>query len=109
MTLAMPGVRRVTLAYIVYFTSLGASFPYLPVFYRQSLHLDLAAVGSIAAAQAAMSLLAAPLWGGLADRFPRSPLTHPVAAFVAAAGAAVLLSLAVWFGSTRLIDNEPLG
>jgi PPP family 3-phenylpropionic acid transporter len=87
----MPAFRRVALAYIVYYTAVGASFPYLPVFYRASLHLDLGAVGAITAVQAATSLVAAPLWGGLVDRFPRSRLTHPAAAVLAAAGAAILV------------------
>ncbi len=81
---------RVTFAYAAYFSGIGASFPYLPVFFL-SLGLSLDAVGAIAALQAATQLLAAPVWGGLADRFPRSRLTHPAAALLAAGGAAILV------------------
>ncbi|MFI5225319.1 MAG: MFS transporter [Candidatus Limnocylindrales bacterium] len=81
---------RVTFAYVAYFSGIGASFPYLPVFFL-SLGLSLDAVGAIAALQAATQLLAAPMWGGLADRFPRSRLTHPAAALLAASGAAILV------------------
>jgi MFS transporter, PPP family, 3-phenylpropionic acid transporter len=81
---------RVTFAYVAYFSGIGASFPYLPVFFL-SLGLSLDAVGAIAALQAATQLLAAPVWGGLADRFPRSRLTHPAAPLLAAAGAAILV------------------
>ena len=64
-------MRRVTLAYVVYFAAIGAGFPYLPVYYR-SLGLDLGAVGAVTAVQAATQLVMAPVWGGLADAFPRT-------------------------------------
>lgn len=83
-------MRRLPLAYIVYFSAVGAAFPYLPVFYRD-LGLDLNAIGIIAALQAATQLITAPIWGGLADRFPHSRLTLPAAALFACVGAAVLL------------------
>lgn len=83
-------MRRLPLAYVVYFGAVGAAFPYLPVFYSDlGLNFDL--IGLIASLQAATQLIAAPLWGGLADRFPRSRLTLPAACLFAAAGAAVLL------------------
>ena len=83
-------MRRLPLAYVVYFSAVGAAFPYLPVFYRD-LGLDLNAIGVIAALQAATQLVTAPIWGGLADRFPHSRLTLPAAALFASVGAAVLL------------------
>jgi MFS transporter, PPP family, 3-phenylpropionic acid transporter len=82
--------RRLSFAYIVYFSAIGAAFPYLPVFYHD-LGLDFDAIGLVAALQAATQLVTAPIWGGLADRFPHSRLTLPAAALFAAAGAAVLL------------------
>ena len=82
-------MRRLPLAYIVYFGAVGAAFPYLPVFYHD-LGLNFDAIGLIASLQAATQLIAAPLWGGLADRFPHSRLTLPAAALFAAVGAAVL-------------------
>jgi PPP family 3-phenylpropionic acid transporter len=83
-------MRRLPLAYLVYFASTGVSFPYLPVFYRD-LGLDFDAIGLIAALQAATQLITSPIWGGLADRFPHSRATLPAAALVASVGAAVLL------------------
>ncbi len=85
----MAAGRRILLAYLVYFTALGAAFPYLPVFYRD-LGLGLAEIGVLTAIQAAVQLVLAPVWGGLADRFPRTRLTLPLAAVVATIGAVVL-------------------
>ncbi len=83
--------RRLPLAYIVYFAAVGAAFPYLPVFYHD-LGLDFDAIGLIAALQAATQLVTAPIWGGLADRFPRSRLALPAAALFAAVGATILVA-----------------
>jgi PPP family 3-phenylpropionic acid transporter len=83
-------MRRLPLAYVVYFGAVGAAFPYLPVFYHD-LGLSFNAIGLIAALQAGTQLVTAPIWGGLADRFPRSRLTLPAAALFAAVGAMVLL------------------
>jgi PPP family 3-phenylpropionic acid transporter len=77
--------RRILLAYLVYFAAIGASFPYLPVFYRD-LGLRLEEIGVLTAIQAATQLLLAPVWGGLVDRFPRLGLTLPLAASVATVG-----------------------
>ena len=46
--------------------------------------------GRLTAIQAAVQLLLAPVWGGLADRFPRTRLTLPLAAVVATVGATIL-------------------
>ncbi len=83
-------MRRLPLAYVVYFGAVGAAFPYLPVYYHD-LGLDFDTIGLIAALQAATQLIAAPVWGGLADRFPHSRLTLPAAALFAWVGAVVLL------------------
>ncbi len=85
----MAAGRRILLAYLVYFAAIGAAFPYLPVFYRD-LGLELAQIGTLTAIQAAVQLLLAPVWGGLADRFPRTRLTLPLAAVVATIGATIL-------------------
>ena len=85
----MPGMaagRRILLAYLVYFAAIGAAFPYLPVFYRD-IGLGLEQIGILTAIQAAIQLLLAPVWGGLADRFPHTRLTLPLAAAVATVGA----------------------
>lgn len=85
----MAAGRRILLAYLIYFAAIGAAFPYLPVFYRD-LGLGLAEIGFLTAIQAAVQLLLAPVWGGLADRFPRTRLTLPLAAAVATVGATIL-------------------
>ncbi len=82
----MDPIRRAALTYAVYFTAIGASWAYLPVYYR-GLGLSLATIGLLAAMSAAIQLLSAPGWGALADRFPGSRLGLPIAALVAAAGA----------------------
>jgi PPP family 3-phenylpropionic acid transporter len=73
----------------VYFTALGASWAYLPVYYRD-LGLGLAAIGLLTAFSAGIQLVASPAWGLLADRYPRSRAGLPVAAVVAAGGSAIL-------------------
>lgn len=80
---------RVTVTYVVYFTAVGASWPYLPVYYR-GLGLDLGTIGVLAALAAALQLVAAPIWGALTDRFSGSRLTLPAASAVASAGALAL-------------------
>lgn len=82
----MAAGRRIFLAYLVYFGAIGASFPYLPVFYRD-LGLSLQEIGLLTAIQAGTQLALGPIWGGLVDRFPRTRLTLPLAAIVATAGA----------------------
>ena len=81
----MAAGRRILLAYLVYFSAIGASFPYLPVFYRD-LGLPLGEIGLLTAIQAATQLVLAPIWGGLVDRFPKVGVTLPLAAAVAAVG-----------------------
>jgi len=85
----MAAGRRILLAYLVYYAAIGVAFPYLPVFYRE-LGLDLTQIGALIAIQAAVQLLLAPVWGGLADRFPRTRLTLPLAVIVATIGATIL-------------------
>ena len=82
-------IRRAALTYAVYFTAIGASFAYLPVYYRD-LGLGLATIGLLSAFSAGIQLVAAPLWGLLSDRYPRSRVGLPVAALVAALGATLL-------------------
>jgi PPP family 3-phenylpropionic acid transporter len=88
----MPGMAaggRILLAYLIYFAAIGAAFPYLPVFYHD-IGLGLEQIGVLTALQAAIQLLLAPVWGGLADRFPHTRLTLPLAAAVATVGATLL-------------------
>lgn len=93
----MAAGRRILLAYLVYFGAIGASFPYLPVFYRD-LGLRLEEIGLLTAVQAATQLALAPIWGGLVDRFPKVGLTLPLAAAVATVGGFILF-LATDFSS----------
>lgn len=80
---------RATLAYVAAFAAVGANFPYLPIHYRE-LGLDLAAIGALSALWAAAALAAAPAWGSVTDRMPRSRVILPLAALLAALAAAGL-------------------
>ena len=85
----MAAGRRILVAYLVYFAAIGAAFPYLPVFFRE-LGLGLGEIGLLAAIQATIYLVLAPVWGGLADRFPHTRVMLPLAATIATVGAAIL-------------------
>ena len=78
------------LSYLALFAAVGASFPYLGVFY-QDRGLDLGQIGLMTALGAAAGLVAAPVWGAMADRFAGSPFIITVAAVVSAAGAVGLV------------------
>jgi PPP family 3-phenylpropionic acid transporter len=90
------------LAYVAMYAAVGASFPYLPVFFGLR-GLELQTIGLLTSLTAAAGLVAAPLWGVVADRFAGSRLTLPGAALLAAVGAwatalapdPVLIALAV--------------
>jgi len=92
-------IRKAALTYAVYFIALGASWAFLPVYYR-SLGLGLETIGLLAAFSAGIQLVAAPLWGLLDDRYPRSRRGLPAAALVAAVGASLL---ALSGGSSALL------
>lgn len=77
------------LSYVALFAAVGASFPYLGVYYQER-GLDLGAIGLLTALGAAASFLGAPIWGALADRYAGSPLVIPVATLVTIAGALML-------------------
>ena len=85
----MAAGRRILLAYLVYYAAIGAAYPYLPVFFLD-LGLRLEQIGLLTATGAAVQLVLSPVWGGLADRFPRTRLTLPLAAAIATLGAAAL-------------------
>ena len=85
----MTPIRKAALTFAVYFVALGASWAFLPVYYR-SLGLSLETIGLLSAFSAGIQLVAAPLWGLLDDRFPRSRRGLPAAALVAAVGASLL-------------------
>lgn len=85
----MGPIGRAAITYAVYYAAVGASWAYLPIYFRD-LGLGLTMIGLLAALSAATQLVAAPGWGALADRFPGSRLGLALAAFVAAVGAAGL-------------------
>ena len=98
-------VLRPAIVYTILFGAQGAYLPYIAV-YLKSTGLDLGAVGALIALFAAVSLVAAPSWGAIADALGdvRAPLL--IAGFLS--GAAVVLlalaagPLAVAFGMTAL-------
>ena len=83
----MPSSPRIAarLSYVALFGAVGASFPYLSVYYQER-GLDLPTIGLLTALGAAAALVAAPLWGAVADRYAGSAFVIPAAALVAAAG-----------------------
>src|SRR5258706_12668518 len=59
-------VVRPAVVYALLFGAQGAYLPYIPI-YLASTGLDLGTVGALIALFAAVSLIAAPSWGALAD------------------------------------------
>src|SRR6185369_11338917 len=86
-------VVRAAIVYALLFGGVGAYMPYIPI-YLASTGLDLGTVGALLALFAAVSLIAAPSWGALADGL--GDVRGPVLAAGLLSGAAVvLLGLAV--------------
>jgi len=90
---APASVVRPAIVYALLFGAQGAFLPYIPL-YLASTGLDLGTVGALIALAAAISLVAAPSWGALADAIGdvRGPVV--VAGFLSGASV-VLLSVAV--------------
>jgi len=87
---ASPSVVRPAIVYALLFGAVAAYAPYISVYLR-STGLDLETVGVLVALQAAVSLVAAPAWGAIADR--RGDVRAPVlVASLIAAAAAILLA-----------------
>ena len=78
------------LSYIASFAAVGAWYPYLGVFYQDT-GFDLATIGLMTALGAAAALVAAPIWGAVADRYAGSPLVISIGALVAVGGAVSLV------------------
>ena len=89
MSLGTPRVAA-RLGYIALYAAVGASFPFLAVFY-DSRGLSIGEIGLLIALAAAAGLVAAPLWGILADRLAGSRSILPFAALLAA-GAGVTVA-----------------
>src|SRR3954449_10798098 len=90
-TVVVGTVVPARLAYIALFVAVGASAPFLPVYY-DSLGVDVRIIPLLGAVMAGAGLFGSPLWGAAADHFPHSRLILPAAALVAAVAAA-----GVWF------------
>lgn len=78
-------MRRSALAYVIIFIGISAYTPYLTLYY-QSLGISLGFIGALTAFTSATALVAAPLWGAIHDRFPRSFVLLPLAGLLAAGG-----------------------
>lgn len=87
--LAVSPVAPAAFAYFVYFTAVGAAWPYLPVYY-QALGFDLRMIGALTALAAATQLVSAPIWGALNDRFAAGRWVLFIAPSLAAAAALAL-------------------
>lgn len=85
----MSSLTASRLGYVALYGAVGAFFPYLSVFYADR-GISLETIGLLTALSAAAGMLAAPMWGALADRFAGSPLLLPVAALISSAGAVAL-------------------
>ena len=83
-----PRVRAIA-CFVAMYTAVGASAPYLPVYY-EALGMPLSAIGLLAAVVAVSSLFASPAWGLIADRLHGTRLVLPAACLIAAALAAAL-------------------
>ena len=90
---------RILLAYLIFYASLGAVFPYLPVFYKD-LGLALDQIGLLLAVQAGIQLVFGPVWGGISDQFPRSRAALPLSTVVATIGG---IALYLSFGFTAVL------
>jgi MFS family permease len=94
-----PGsILRPAIVYAMLFGAQGAYLPYIAV-YLASTRLDLGTVGALIGLFAAVSLIAAPAWGALADAF--GDVRGPILVAGLLSGAAVVL-LAVSLGPLAL-------
>jgi PPP family 3-phenylpropionic acid transporter len=112
-------VARPAIVYALLFGAVGAYVPYIAL-YLGSRGLDLGTVGALIALHAAVSLVAAPSWGAIADGTgdPRAPilaaglLSAGAAGLLAIAAAPLTLALAIgllaaaWAGITPMVDSR---
>lgn len=85
-------MRRASIAYVIVFVAVAAWAPYLSAYY-QSLGISLGEIGLLLAMTSAVSLVSAPAWGLLHDRFPKSFVLLPLAAVIGALGAVGLATV----------------
>ena len=100
--LARPAVTRISpgararLAYVALYATIGALYPYIPIYYH-SLGLGLGSIGLVAAVFSAAGMVGSPLWGAAADRFGRSRFVLLIPAGLASGAFAVLaLAHGLW-------------
>lgn len=86
----MVGFVPLTGFYVLYFTTVGITLPFLPA-YLKSLGLPESQVGLLLALGPLMAMLAPPFWGHLADRFGRLDRVLAVISLGAFLGFAPLL------------------
>lgn len=118
-TPARGAILRPAIVYAILFGAQGAYLPYISV-YLASTGLDLGTVGALIALFAAVSLVAAPAWGALADSLGDIRGPTLVAGFLSGAAVVLLavsvgpLALAVgiallaaaWAGVIPMIDSR---
>lgn len=85
-------MRRAVLPYVIVFIAVSAWSPYLSLYY-QSLGIQLGEIGALMAYTSGVSMLAAPAWGAIHDRFPRSMVLLPLAGLLGGAGAYGMLTV----------------
>ena len=89
-------IVRPSIVYIALYMAVGAYFPYIAV-YLSSTGLSLSLVGLFMSLSAAVGLIAAPVWGAIADQVRNIHRPYLVAAILSAAAA-------TWLATVR----EPL-
>ena len=97
---------RAALAYLFFFASVGALFPYIPLYYLAH-GLSYGEIGVLLSLGPLIGIAGGPTWGGLSDRFAGSPRVLLLACLVAIAGVAGL-GLATTFPGI-LVANVVLG
>ena len=78
---------RAVAAYVIVYGAVAAWAPYLSVYYNKGLGIAIGATGLLMAMTSGVTLLGAPIWGTLHDRYPRSKVLLPLAAVTASLGA----------------------
>jgi MFS transporter, PPP family, 3-phenylpropionic acid transporter len=86
------GPVRLAGFYLLFFATLGITLPFLPAWFK-SIGLSGGQIGLLLALQPALTLVAPPLWGWLADRTGRADRVLSVIAFGAAVAFAPLVYL----------------
>jgi PPP family 3-phenylpropionic acid transporter len=85
-------LRRAIPPYVIVFIAVSAYSPYLPLYY-QSLGISLGQIGALLAFTQCIGMVAAPAWGAINDRYPRSPVLLPLAGLIGGFGAYGLMTV----------------